>query len=694
MNFLEHAVAKPTESVEDVVKLWTLRIIFKQKTLNQLLSKTGFRNDEVAALFDLDESTNDEEAFNRKMYTALLREYHDTYEEKPIDTLGDPVLAYNVKQLSALFEFNEIEQHVLSFAIILKNESILDAACTLVGELSASKMNKVLANILDCHEHDIRDALSNNARLIKTGLINVRAGTISLDRKLNLLSDSFAEMMMTVKSDAKSLFKDAFRDTSAATLTLNNYPHFKTELDLIIPFLETSLREGRKGVNIFIHGKPGTGKTELVKVLAEHLNRELFEVTSEGRDGDAIRASTRLNAYASAQSFLSPENNMLLFDEVEQVLSQNPLRAGRMGDESAASLRKCWLNNLLENSMVPTIWVSNYSEGIDPAFIRRFDFFFELGLPSTAEKIDILNKTNHGLLDELTIKAIAESSEISPAQLDKSMSILHAVIAGNPSLPVVKSAELIFNQQLAASALPAISMTGNKKNHFNIDYVNTQIDVEEVIDGLQSSCAARLCFYGAPGTGKTALGHYIAKRLEKPILLKKMSDLGSKFVGEMEKNIASAFKEATSTGAILQFDEVDSFLQDRREASQSWQVSQVNEMLTQMESFEGIFIASTNLMDCLDVAVLRRFDLKLEFKPLTVTQQKSMLEDSCKQFDIKYSEAAANKLPSNILTPGDFNVVNRRHRFTPMVDVNAVVDVLCEEAGFKKGKTQPIGFLY
>ena len=60
------------------------------------------------------------------------------------------------------------------------------------------------------------------------------------------------------------------------------------------------------------------------------------------------------------------------------------------------------------------------------------------------------------------------------------------------------------------------------------------------------------------------------------------------YVGQTEKNIANAFKEAKNKKAVLVFDEVDSFLQDRSSANRSWEISQVNEMLVGMESFNGV----------------------------------------------------------------------------------------------------------
>jgi len=98
--------------------------------------------------------------------------------------------------------------------------------------------------------------------------------------------------------------------------------------------------------------------------------------------------------------------------------------------------------------------------------------------------------------------------------------------------------------------------------------------------------------------------------------------------------MARAFRDATESGAVLLIDEVDSFLQDRRRAARSWEVTQVNEMLTQMESFRGLFIASTNLMEELDPATMRRFDVKLRFDYLRSEQAREMLTCQCRELGL------------------------------------------------------------
>ena len=171
-----------------------------------------------------------------------------------------------------------------------------------------------------------------------------------------------------------------------------------------------------------------------------------------------------------------------------------------------------------------------------------------------------------------------------------------------------------------------------------------------------------MCFYGAPGTGKTALAEHIARSLDRPLLVKQASDLMSKFVGETEQNMAAMFREAEAEKAVLLLDEADSFLQDRRGAQRTYEVTEVNEMLQGMERFAGIFVCTTNLLDRIDQAALRRFTFKIRFKPLTAAQREAMFVTEALGGDAAAltAEARARLARLEQLCPGDFAAVKRQ----------------------------------
>ena len=118
-------------------------------------------------------------------------------------------------------------------------------------------------------------------------------------------------------------------------------------------------------------------------------------------------------------------------------------------------------------------------------------------------------------------------------------------------------------------------------------------------------------------------------------------------------------------------------------------------MLTQMELFSGIFIASTNLIDGLDQASLRRFDLKVKFDYLGAEQAWGLFKRQCEALAI--SEPAINqkqRLDELInITPGDFAAAARRHRFQPLKSSEELMSVLSKECQLKDSTPKcSIGF--
>ena len=135
--------------------------------------------------------------------------------------------------------------------------------------------------------------------------------------------------------------------------------------------------------------------------------------------------------------------------------------------------------------------------------------------------------------------------------------------------------------------------------------------------------------------------------------------------------------------AILFLDEADSLIRDRSGASHNWEVTQVNEMLTQMENFKGIFIAATNFDGTLDTASRRRFALKVKFGYL----KPEGIEKLWQAFfpSVEMPDAVRNL---RMLTPGDFNAAYGTLRFYDKSELTAeiILDALKSEIAYKDGR--------
>jgi hypothetical protein len=321
----------------------------------------------------------------------------------------------------------------------------------------------------------------------------------------------------------------------------------------------------------------------------------------------------------------------------------------------------------------------------------------EVPVPPRQQRERIIRQAGGELISASTVARLAESETLAPALVTQATRVVSA-IRDQLGSPATDAVQLLINNTLQAQGHRPVRAHNPDALPEGYDpaFIHADIDLQEVAQLLQTARTGRLCLYGPPGTGKTAFGRWLAQQLNVPLHVRRASDLLGMYVGESEKNIARAFHEAEADGGVLLIDEVDSFLQDRQGAERSWEVSQVNEMLTQMESFGGVFIASTNLMDKLDPAVLRRFDLKVRFGPLRPAQAAQLLQRHCQQHQLPEPSAAelAQVQTLTRLTPGDFAAVPRQSRLRPLHSASDWVKALQAECALKPHtKTSGMGFL-
>ena len=661
--------------IYELATLWVLRAIFYAGGEKEFLR---CRSDDVLEFLDICTSEPKEEDIEvLKTKLELLEKSKISCELKDLE--------HNLNLLQKNLGLNSTERDILRFVAIMYNYEVISNACSLLGDLNNIQATKAISKILNLRFGDVQKAFRKDGIFAKTSIVKLENNVHNLKFKIDVINNNFMCDLFVKCESMDEIFESSIKPCSKTNLTTKNYPHIKEDVKILLSFLKSAVSKKQKGVNVLLYGSAGTGKTELSKVIASELNLKLYEVAYDDGDGYA-NEHQRIRSYCLAQNVLSAGSNLLMYDEAEDIFNTN--------NDEKRQYGKAFINRSLETNELPTIWITNNIFDMDEAVVRRFNLAIEIGIPTEDVRAKIIKKYSENLIDNKLVKKLAKNRFVSPAVVSNASLVVSNLNTKDKN----KAFERVISNTLKAQGYDEIEKdekpSADLPSSYDPNFVNSDCDLNELIQGIKESKSARMCLYGVPGTGKSAYAKFIAKSLKKPIIIKKGSDLLSMFVGGTEKNIALAFKEAKDKKAVLVFDEVDSFLQDRSMAARSWEVTQVNEMLVQMESFDGIFIATTNLIDNLDKACLRRFDLKLEFGYLLPEQAQNLFKKECALLKVKFDENASKKVSNlGLLAPGDFASVRRQAKFRPIKNGDDFCHRLELEVALKnEEKSVKIGF--
>ena len=588
----------------------------------------------------------------------------------------------NIDALANLLQLNKAERALLLYGTLARHQRDLRSVLVEFKVSNAPEAYAAIADLAEVPASEVAEALRAGGRLERIGLVDNLLSEQSITDLADLMkvSEKLPPVLMREYRDRAELMAVFTRPAVPSTLQANDFEFVGDDVQVLVHLLRKAMQTKAVGVNVLMYGPPGTGKTELAKVIAREAGLDLFEVEYADRDGNSLSGRDRYRSLQIAQVFLKgAEAAALLFDEVEDVFPPISVDAAGLlarADQQAVSPAtssvngKAWVNQILESNPVPTLWVTNRIEQIDPAFRRRFAYHLELKSPPPGAREQLIRKSLDGVaVSDTFVANLTERQGLTPAQIRTAVRFADLAHAG----PEVggEAYEALIERQLKHSdaALGRKPDAAGKKGRRQVTTydlgmlnVETRFEIPRIVDALKARGHGALCFYGAPGTGKTALGEYIAEHMGKPLIVKQASDLVSKYVGETEQNMAAMFAEATQEKAVLLLDEADSFLMDRRGAQRSYEVTEVNEMLQQMERHDGVFICTTNLLDRIDQAALRRFTFKIKFMPLTAVQREKMFITEALAGDAqKLSPEISRQLAKlSQLAPGDFAAVKRQ----------------------------------
>ncbi|MFZ2307793.1 MAG: AAA family ATPase [Rhodoferax sp.] len=586
----------------------------------------------------------------------------------------------NINALAGLLQLNKAERALLLYGTLARYQRDMRSILVEFKVNNAPEAYAAIAEVAHVNPDQVAEALRAGSRLERIGLVEnlISEHNITDLADLMKVSEKLPPVLMRQYRDQAELMAVFTRLSTKSTLALEDFAFVAEDVEVLCSLLANAVSRQEVGINVLLYGPPGTGKTELAKVVAQSAGLELFEVEYADRDGNSLSGRDRYRSLQIAQVFLKGSAQAaLLFDEVEDVFPPLSSEAAQWmaraetkvapGNSSVSG--KAWVNQVLESNVVPTIWVTNRIEQIDPAFRRRFAYHLELKSPPPGAREELVRKTLTGVaVSDAFVARLTSRKGLTPAQI-RTAARFAGLASGNADPQASGGLEALMERQLRNAdqalgnrASDGVRAAASSTYDLGLLNVKSRFDIPRVVQALQARGHGTLCFFGPPGTGKTALAEHIAGTLAQPLHIRQASDLMSKYVGETEQNMAAMFREAETENAILLLDEADSFLQDRRGAQRSYEVSEVNEMLQGMERFRGIFICTTNLMDRIDQAALRRFTFKIQFQPLSRAQRLALFVTEACAGDPTGLEPAREQRLANLdqLCVGDFAAVKRQ----------------------------------
>ena len=626
----------------------------------------------------------------RKMWRGMAQIYEKRLEEyKAALAVPDrrkSAAELRFEELRNLFSLDDREIHVL-VAVFLSQTRRADYGDFDINRFHSGEKVSALARIMGILDVEAAALLDDNNNIRKYGLVDE---DLDLDR-------TFLSYLCGISS--RPLAERFWTRYDGEVLPWNFHGKLAEKHGEVLKKMIRS-KTKENGLSVILYGVPGSGKTSFAASLAADMGKKLYFIAQNDEDTHRLNysAAFRYAALAVAQKQLDPEESILVIDECDKLVENTGLGGSLFfrffGGEIAGARdggAKGQLNSVIDNNRHTVLWICNSKqEAIDPSSRRRFDYniFFD-ELSSSARAYIWQNALKfyncEGKLDKAFIDCVSSRYRVNPGGISLAVKNAAQLCATDSSLDFEKEVMVFLK---AHCSLLGIQESPEEKMEPARDYsleglnIRSGIKLPRLIEACRNFLdnasniqtdrdqpRMNLLLFGVPGAGKTEFVKYLAKQLDKKLCIKNASDLLNMYVGGTEQRIAAAFSEAEVNGEILFIDEGDSLLGAREGAVRSWEVSQVNTLLSEMERFRGIFIVGTNLVQKLDPAALRRFSFRLHFDYLT-NEGKEIFFNTyfSRPMDLPALNEAEKKrlFAIDSMTPSDFR--NVRQQFFYLAD--------------------------
>jgi hypothetical protein len=585
----------------------------------------------------------------------------DSHIEARVSNLPNTV-SKRVREFSQIVKLQPVEEKVLTLAFTC---AVVGHFRDLLHQLIKGRRGNVAqlwCAILDCTEDELRQALSQSGVLRKSRILRSKGK----DTPLPSISEFWVDVLTDpLESVFDSLLKPLVIVPGAGIPAHMNDDDF----GLAVEILRNGASSAEAGVNLLLYGADSFENRSLLGDLLSQSQKSGYVL----KDFENAYGELPCICYVAQRVLFDTHGDdaVLIVERPGDVLERKPPEFLRtmFGIELNSAHIAPIDQLLLDSNPAPTIWAGPGSNNLLEECIARFVFHAPLKKARREDRRAQLERLVVDLkLYKSTKTEILSLEDVSAKQIEAGLraSRLSGAVSKREREDALVRA---VRRSLAALKRDTTARVKECVTEYSLEYINHagKFGPDQILRALRLRPMGSMCLYGPPGTGKTQFVEHLAQQLGRRLIVKRASDLLSKWLGDNEKNLAAMFQEAEAEEAILFLDEGDSFLRDRSLATQSWEVTKVNELLQGMERFPGIFIVATNLFRGLDTAALRRFTFKMELRPLNPDQRWAMfvsetgIKKSLGDFQRSQKDSwKADLYQMHQLAAGDFATVKRQ----------------------------------
>jgi hypothetical protein len=336
----------------DIERLWLARMLLMSgRSPAEINRVPSVHLPELFLFLGLPQVKEDPDEVPADAFMQMLRARLSEMEERGVGMEEPPALS--VRMFCERLALSETEADVLLFAVLCKIDAVFkEVASHVAGGASSSRLSRFLSGVIGRDPAQLGAAIARGAPLVKMRVIRLVGDTHAERVEFMDVMDGLENVLLQEYADADTLLGNFFGRSPEPKLSADDFPHLREKIDLLARFLGSALREGSKGANVMLYGLPGTGKTELARLLSRAAGAGMYEVRVTDSGDDGISGSCRFSSFQLCQRLLERSHDALvLFDECEDVFPSEEF--GLFGIRRRSGNEKGFTNHLLEENPVP-----------------------------------------------------------------------------------------------------------------------------------------------------------------------------------------------------------------------------------------------------------------------------------------------------------------------------------------------------